>query len=72
MADRVILLARGDEDRASEIIEAFGERTGLEAGEVDGGASFSLAGEEHEVEVVQTLDEIDPSWADHLALGDPG
>jgi hypothetical protein len=71
MADCVILLREGDEERASEIVQAFAERTGLEGEEVQGGTSFSLEGEEHEVEVVQTLNEIDPDWSEHLALGDP-
>lgn len=71
MADRVILLDQGDGPRASAIINAFAERTGLEPEEIEGGASFPIEGEEHEIDIVRTLDEIDPDWTDHLALGDP-
>jgi hypothetical protein len=71
MADRIVMLGRDDGSRSREIIEAFAQRTGLEAVEIDGGAEFAVSGEDHRVPVVQTLNEIDPGWAEHLALGDP-
>jgi hypothetical protein len=33
---------------------------------------FELGPEDHSVHVVRTLTEIDPEWAVHVALGDPG
>ena len=54
MADQVILLEQGDGRRASEILDAFGERTGLEAEEIEGGASFLIEGEQHKINIVQT------------------
>lgn len=71
MAERIVLLARGDGERAQSLIREFAQRTGLEARPVEGGAEFPLSGEEHQVPVVQTLTEIDPAWTDHLAVGDP-
>jgi hypothetical protein len=71
MADRVILLREGDERRGAKIIGEFAEQTGLKAQEIDGGVSFSVEGAEHATNVVQTLDEIDPDWTEHIALGDP-
>ena len=71
MADRIVLLTRGDQSRAGRIIASFAERTGLARQDVDGGASFPLKAGDHRVEVVQTLTDIDPEWTEHLALGDP-
>jgi len=71
MADRIVLLSRGDETRAQEIIDSFAEQTGLEPTEIDGGAEFPLGPDDHDVDVVETLNEIDDSWPDHLELGDP-
>jgi hypothetical protein len=71
MAERIVLLTRGEGPRAREIIDSFAQRSGLEPRDVDGGVEFPLSGDEHAVPVVQTLTEIDPGWTDHLALGDP-
>jgi hypothetical protein len=71
MAGQVILLREGDPQHADEIIGAFAEQTGLQAREIDGGASFLIKGSEHAINVIQTLDEIDPDWTEHVALGDP-
>jgi hypothetical protein len=72
VADKLTLLPRGDERRAREIVVEFAERTGLTPEVLPGGgASFSLAGEDHRIEVVQTLTEIDPSWSECVALGAP-
>ncbi|HEY3667479.1 MAG TPA: hypothetical protein VGL19_15840 [Polyangiaceae bacterium] len=71
MASQVILLREDDERRADEIIGAFAEQTGLEARQTDGGASFAIDGAAHAINVIQTLDEIDPDWTEHVALGDP-
>ncbi|MFL5864361.1 MAG: hypothetical protein ACJ780_26920 [Solirubrobacteraceae bacterium] len=72
MADQIVLLARGDASRAQSIMESFAARTGLERRDVDGGAVFPLeSADDHRVEVVQTLTDIDAEWTQHLALGDP-
>lgn len=71
MADRIILLPRGDEASAQQIIDEFEQRTGLERNEIDGGTEFEIGPDDHGVQVVQTLTDIDPEWTDHLELGDP-
>ena len=72
IADQLILQSRGDGARAQEIIQAFGERTGLAAARDGERTVFELGPDDHSVPVVQTLTEIDPEWAEHVALGDPG
>lgn len=71
MADRIVLLTLGDAATARHIIDEFAQRTGLRPQDVDGGAAFPLEGDDHQVQVVQTLTEIDPQWTDHLMVGDP-
>jgi hypothetical protein len=72
MADTVTLIPKGDADTAQEIIDAFAERTGLdhEQAEDGEGVVFDVS-DDHELEVVQTLTEIDPDWTDHLEVGQP-
>lgn len=65
-------MSRGDGDRAQEIIRSFQERTGLAGERTDARAVFELGPEDHSVEVIRTLTEIDPEWSEHVALGDPG
>ena len=71
MADRIVLLTRGDEERAQEIIGAFADETGLEPREIEGGAEFAVSPDRHDVEIVAALNEIDAGWPEHLKLGDP-
>lgn len=72
MADRLILRPTGDPAEAQRIIDAFAEQTGLAPQPAsDGGTEFPLAGEDHEVKVVQTLTGIAGDWAQHVELGDP-
>jgi hypothetical protein len=73
MADRIVLIPQGDDEaRAREIIDAFAEETGLRAEELsDGGVEFPLGPDDHEIEVVQTLNDIDSDWPEYLAVGDP-
>jgi hypothetical protein len=67
---RIVMVARGDERRAWRIIEAFAERTGLEARRSERVAEFMLpAG--HDVQVVATLADIDREWRTHLDVGVP-
>lgn len=65
------MVARGDERRAWRIIEAFAERSGLEARRSERVAEFTLiAG--HDIQVVATLTDIDRDWRTHLDVGMPG
>jgi hypothetical protein len=69
MADPIIF-TKLDAD-ADRILDAFEQRTGLE-GEDDGDRRvFEVEGTEHEVDVVQTLTDIDEDWTDHVGLQDP-
>lgn len=72
MSDRIVLVPHGDGAEAQSIIDAFADRTGLEPDELTEGVEFLLGPDDHGIEVVATLNEIDPGWTDHLALGDPG
>jgi hypothetical protein len=71
MAERIVLMTRGDQRQAWAIIDAFAERTGLEARKSDRVAEFPLGPDDHHIQVVQTLTDIDPRWSDHVALGPP-
>ena len=72
MADRLILVPRGDAAEAQRIIDAFGERTGLAgAPAAGGGTEFPLGPEDHGIKVVETLTAIADDWPEHVALGDP-
>jgi hypothetical protein len=52
---------------ADRILDAFEERTGLEPEDtVDDTRVYALEGEDHQVEVVQTLTDIDEHWSEHL------
>jgi|tagenome__1003787_1003787.scaffolds.fasta_scaffold20667534_2 hypothetical protein len=69
MADTITLIPRDEE--GSRIVERFAEATGLEA-EAEGDAQvFEVEGTEHEIPIVQTLDDIDPDWPEHVELGEP-
>ena len=70
MADTITLIAQDEEGR--RIVEAFAEETGLDAeDDGEGRHVFAVEGDEHEIEVVQTLDGIDADWNEHIALEDP-
>jgi len=71
MADQIVLLNLSDQDHAQDIIDEFGERTGLQGEEIEGGMTFTVDDDEHEIDVVETLTDIDPDWTDHVSLGDP-
>lgn len=71
MPDLLILRQHNEGARAANIIRRFGERTGLEPDQRGGTATFHLGPEDHQIEVVRTLTEIDPDWAEHVSLGDP-
>ena len=72
MADPIILTKLDDSPDADRILDEFEQRTGLTSEERDDGRYFTLDGaRDHEVEVVQTLTEIDERWTDHVGLKDP-
>jgi hypothetical protein len=71
MADRIVMLSGDDERRSWEIFEAFSQRTRLNMIEIPTGVEFPLSASDHAIEVVQTLNEIDAHWPDHISLGDP-
>ena len=52
---------------ADRILDAFEQRTGLEPETTDGDRRvYPLEGEDHQVDVVQTLTDIDEGWSEHL------
>lgn len=71
MADTITFLPKDDEGK--RILDAFEQRTNLhaEVGDDDGARVFPLAGADHRVEVVETLNEIDAEWPHHIALRMP-
>jgi hypothetical protein len=70
MADTITLIPHDDE--AQRILDAFEQRTGLEAEDAsDGARVYPIEGDEHQIDVVQTLTDIDEDWTDHIAVGDP-
>jgi hypothetical protein len=69
---RIVMATRGDERRAWRIIDAFAERTGLEARRSERVAEFALRAGERDIQVVATLTDIDRDWRHHLDLGPPG
>ncbi len=68
---RIVMVARGDQRRAWRIIDAFAERTGLEARRSDRVAEFTLHAGQRDIQVVATLTDIDHDWRHHLDLGPP-
>jgi len=72
MSDQLVLLTQGDEERSRQIIDAFAQKTGLSANRRPDGVAFELGPDDHRIEVVRTLTEIDSGWSEHVALGDPG
>jgi hypothetical protein len=65
---RLVMVVRGGGHRGWRIIDAFAERTGLEARRSHRVAEFLLP-EGREVQVVATLTDIDHEWAHHVDLG---
>lgn len=71
MAD-MLTLTKLDRE-ADDILDRFEAETGLHRVEDrDDLRVFEIAGREHEVDVVQTLTEIDEHWPTHVGLRDPG
>jgi hypothetical protein len=71
MADSITFLLVNQPD-ADRILDAFEEQTGLEAEESDEETRvYPLEGEDHQIEIVQTLTDIDEGWTDHLTVQAP-
>jgi hypothetical protein len=70
MADTITLIPQDDD--AEKILDEFEVRTGLEA-EVgdDDERIYPIEGEDHRIDIIETLDDIDPEWPRHVALGSP-
>ena len=71
MADQLVLVRREREPRAEEIIQSFARRTGLKPQDRQASVVFELGPEDHRIDIVQTLTQIDSQWSEYLALGDP-
>ena len=69
MADTITFISKDGE--AERILDAFEERTGLAGDETPEGRSYDIDGTEHEIKIVETLNEIDEEWPHHLALESP-
>jgi len=71
MADHVILRPLDGSSDAGRILDAFEDRTGLQAEPHGDGRLYQLHGPEHQTHIVQTLNEIDAGWTEHIGLGFP-
>ncbi len=71
MADHVILRPLDGSSEARRILDEFERRTDLHAEPHGDGILFELHGAEHETHIVQTLNEIDPAWTEHVGLRFP-
>ncbi|HET6509832.1 MAG TPA: hypothetical protein VFG42_23765 [Baekduia sp.] len=71
MADSITFLAKDDEGQ--RILDELEQQTDLraEAGDEGDTRVYPLEDEEHRIEIVQTLTDIDPEWSEHLALQMP-
>lgn len=70
MASTITLIPQDDE--AERILAEFEERTGLQPEVADDDSRiYEIEGDEHRIEIVETLDDIDAGWTEHVALGSP-
>jgi hypothetical protein len=70
MASELIFVMAGD-GRAEKILAAFADETGLTPETIGDGVRFELGREDHDVKVVQTLNDIDPDWSRFISLREP-
>jgi hypothetical protein len=67
MASSITFIIKNQPD-GDRILDAFEEQTGLESEKPDDDTRvYPLEGDDHQVKVVQTLNDIDERWADHVA-----
>jgi hypothetical protein len=72
MASSITFVVTNQPD-ADRILDAFEQQTGLESEKPDEQTRiYPLEGDDHRVEVVQTLTKIDEHWTDHLSPQVPG
>ncbi len=71
MANEITFVYKDDPAGAKRVLDAFAAETGLEAEPHDGSVSFAVHGREHEIKVVETLNQIDSDWSRYVSLGDP-
>jgi hypothetical protein len=71
MASTITLIPKDDD--GERILDEFEERTGLEPEEKgdEDERIYPLEGDDHRIEIVDTLDDIDVDWAKHVGLGMP-
>ena len=69
MADQIILTKLDEE--ADRILDAFEEQTGLHGDDEGDRRRFDVSGGGHQVDVVQTLTDIDEQWTEHVGVADP-
>jgi hypothetical protein len=69
MADQIILTKLDDD--ADRILDAFEEHTGLHGDDEGDRRRFDVTGGAHDVDVVQTLTDIDEDWTEHVGVADP-
>jgi hypothetical protein len=72
MANPIILTPLDESPDAERILDAFEQRTGLDADRRASGRFYELDDDEHRQRIVQTLTDIDERWTDHVGLRDPG
>ncbi|MCW2983270.1 MAG: hypothetical protein JWR63_840 [Conexibacter sp.] len=70
MANTITFLAQDDD--GERILDEFEQQTDL-VPEEGGGAErvYALEGDDHRIEIIQTLDDIDTTWPQHIALESP-
>jgi hypothetical protein len=70
MASTITLIPQDDD--GERILAEFEDRTGLEPELADDDARiYDVEGDEHRLEIVETLDDIDDAWTEHVSLGSP-
>jgi hypothetical protein len=70
MATTITLIPQDDD--GERILDEFEQQTSLDP--EDGGDAariYSLEGDDHRIEIIETLDDIDAEWTQHIALDSP-
>ena len=71
MPSDLILTNLDHSTQAERIMDGFEERTGLRGEAVEQGRFYDLEAVQEEVEVVQVLTAIDPTWTQHVGFAAP-
>ena len=69
MADTITFVAKDDE--GARILDEFEQQTELEPEDRGERRVYPLEGDDHQVEIVETLTGIDSEWTEHIALEMP-